>query len=175
MTTLCPYSQLWLVQIPEHGWDIFDCLVDDGSIAPPENGTLFVRVRTPDKLETIIHTAVLDEITSTARKCSEEKVSLRNRLKTVNAEVNGLQMTVIELKANNEKLSKELRNAQAENDARIRDAQSLHVKIGMAEELIQQYRKGMHAILYSEDADKTDKVKAATVLNKIDLFLEDVG
>ena len=146
MTNLpCPYNQLWLM--PTEDWDVFECLVDDGSISQPENSTLFVKVHTPDKPTTTIPTTVLDEITSTARRLSEQNAKLKN----------------------------ELRNTQSEVDARIRDAQALHAKIGMAEEIIQEYRKGIYAILHNANVTGTDKTKAAAILNKIDLFLEDLG
>ena len=50
--TPCPYNRLWLVQIPQDGWDRFECVVDDsrlrspellGPIEAPENGIEFVR------------------------------------------------------------------------------------------------------------------------------------
>jgi hypothetical protein len=50
--TPCPYNRLWLVQIPEDGWDRFKCIVDDsglrspelsGPLEAPENGVEFVR------------------------------------------------------------------------------------------------------------------------------------
>ena len=146
MTNLpCPYSQLWLV--PTEDWDVFECLVDDGSISQPENSTLFVKTHTPSKPTSTIPTAALDEITSTARRLGEQNANLK----------------------------KELRNTQSEIDARIRDAQALHTKIGMAEEIIREYRKGIYAILHSANVISADKTKATAILNKIDLFLEDLG
>lgn len=50
--TPCPYNRLWLVQIPQDGWDRFECIVDDsglrspelpGPLETPENGVEFVR------------------------------------------------------------------------------------------------------------------------------------
>ena len=145
MTDLpCPYSRLWLVSIPEDGWDRFECIVDDGHAEEPKNGVEFQKTHIPDNPTVTIHTAVLDEITNKARQLSEKNIALK----------------------------KELRNKEAEMDARIRTANDLYRMIGVAAELLRRYRKGVDAVLNHPDTPHAEKVKAMAILNEIDSFTE---